>query len=302
MERPITPEDLLVFRSGIEPKRRGAPAPWPLTVGFLSTLLLVVLTALLTMAFTVNSPAYMKQSLKNSDFSEEAYNLLEVNYRSYALGGNFPQELFLDVLSVEKIDEDMNAAVDRLYAGDTEFVEYTEVQKALVDTMLQYADEQGVTLDETMQSGITEVADYSRTDYARYVGIPLMSQLHTILSKVDRVIWISVAILAVLTAASLFLTYRLAGGRTSGMRFLAYSFTAAAVLCLLIAFAVFPLLGLNGLALEPISLKAFLLTYLAGIFHSFGYFAIVYAIAAIGLILAVLFIRRARRKRANLYF
>ncbi len=271
---------------------------WPLLLSWLTSLLLVVLALLLVLATTVNSAGYMKKQLEKSSFSNVAYTYLCEDYTSYASATGFDPAVLTTQISPEKITEDMNAAVDNLYQGDTSLKIHQEIVDDAYNAMKADLEQRGLEITDTVEEGISIVADACRQKYVFNIAIPMASQISGLIVKLDKVLWIAVVAAVLLCAASLVLSLRLARNPAHGTRCLIFSMLAAALACGFIGQAVYPLLRLNTLALEPLYLKLFVLSYMQGIFTQFHLFTAVYGVIAAVLLVLMEASRLRRHSKA----
>ena len=238
----------------------------------------------------------MKQQVARSGFSETAYTYLYDNFVSYGASSGFSADVMTSAISRDQITADMDSAVARLYDGDTALDSRDSIQTATYDALLANLNARGVDVTSDVESAVAIVADACRLDYANYVAIPLASQLYTIIEKFDRIVPISVAAMALVCAASIFLMLRLAGSPRFAVRCLTFAFTASAVLCSIGATALVPAMHLNNLNLNPASVKQLIITYVQNLFGRFGLFALVYGALAV-ILLALTFTAGSRTKR-----
>ena len=261
---------------------------WALIMSWLSSLLLTLLAFFLVLLTTICSPAFMKQQVAHSGFSETAYTYLYDNFVSYGASSGFSADVMTSAISRDQITADMDSAVTRLYDGDTALDSRDSIQTATYDALLANLNARGVDVTSDVESAVAIVADACRLDYANYVAIPLASQLYTIIEKFDRIVPISVAAMALVCAASIFLMLRLAASPRFAVRCLTFAFTASAVLCSIGATALVPAMHLNNLNLNPASVKQLIITYVQNLFGRFGLFALVYGALAV-ILLALTF-------------
>ena len=176
---------------------------WALIMSWLSSLLLTLLAFFLVLLTTICSPAFMKQQVARSGFSETAYTYLYDNFVSYGASSGFSADVMTSAISRDQITADMDSAVTRLYDGDTALDSRDSIQTATYDALLANLNARGVDVTSDVESAVAIVADACRLDYANYVAIPLASQLYTIIEKFDRIVPISVAAMALVCAASI---------------------------------------------------------------------------------------------------
>ncbi len=279
----------------IKKSYKGASLPWSLGMSFLSSLLLAAFAALLIIYFTVGNVEYMKQSAEDGEFGEHVYQLLRENYSSYGAASGFDSQVLLGPVSPERINADIKETIERIYEGDSKLDLREDIKEEIYNAMETDAIRQGVEITDEVKEALTLTAEYCRYDYMEYVAIPLASQLATIISKINKVLWIGILILGLFTAAALFLTFRLAGGNGIGLRFLSYSAITATVISFIIGLVIYPMLKLDQLVLNPASIKRFVLCYVEGLFHMFNTVGLVFAAISIILIGFSVLMPRIRR-------
>ncbi len=261
-------------------QKKSAAIGWPLVLSYLSALLLTVLAVVLVLYLTVCNENYMKSRVTASGFPQIVYDTLLENYKSYAAATGFESHILTDQISAEQIEKDMQRTVAELYQGDTAFNLRNEIANSTYDAMAADAAARGRELNDTNKQGVSIVADACRSDYASYVSIPLASQLNLLIGKLQNILWIVLLASVLFCALAIYLTVSLSGGRKTAYRSLFFALTASALLCLLIAAALNPMLRMENLNLEPASLRLFLASYVRGVFESFGIFAAVYGAAS----------------------
>lgn len=280
-------------------KKAGPSAAWALLLAWLASVLLVALAAILVLMTTLTSRAYMKNRVEKSAFADAAYALLQDNFISYGASTGFSREVMTSFFTRAEIAADMDKSVDDLYNGDTAVDLRNEVANNCYDALTADVQNRGLALTDSVKTGLAVVADACRQDYSNYVGVPLASQIYTLVTKLNRVLWIGLVLGLAFAAAALLLSTRLAGNPRMGVRCLIFSFTSAAVLCLLAAAAVYPSLRLGSINIQPASLRLLLLSYVQGIFSRFGIFAAVYGAVAAALFALTFMAHGVSRRRAG---
>lgn len=281
-------------------KSAGSGAGWSLVLSYISSLLLTVLAALLLLYSTLCSASYMQGQVRKTGFGQTAYQAMCEDFTSYAAATGFSAETLTGVISQDQIETDLNADIDRLYddvyARDT----HLEIAEAAYSAMEAEAQAKGVTLEGQVKEGVEVIAEAMRQEYVGYTNTPLASQLHTFILKVEKIMWVGVAICAVFTALALILMMRMSKNNARlGARCLVFSFGAAAVVCLVLGLAIYPLLNLQNLNLNPLAFKNLVLGYVQGMFSRFNIFAVLYFIIA--LLLGELLGFHKRRQKDKLY-
>ena len=76
---------------------------WALIMSWLSSLLLTLLAFFLVLLTTICSPAFMKQQVARSGFSETAYTYLYDNFVSYGASSGFSADVMTSAISRDQI-------------------------------------------------------------------------------------------------------------------------------------------------------------------------------------------------------
>ena len=133
-------------------------------------------------------------------------------------------------------------------------------------------------------------------EYASYTAVPLVSQLRTLVQKLQKVMIIGLVVSAVLLCAAVVSMLRISRKDARlGARCLVYALGGAAVVCLVLGVGVKPMIGLTRLGIDPPALKNLLIAYVGGLFGRFVVMAVIYFVLAI--VLGVL-VSRHKKHRA----
>lgn len=267
-------------------KKQGSVRPgntlWALVLGWIASFLLVMLATALVLFSTLSSSGYMENAVRKSGYGQNAYDLMKEDFISFGAGSGFSAETMTAAISAAQIEQDMMASVRRMYEGNLAAHEQNVIAETTFAAMEQEAAAKGVALEGDIRDAVEIVAEAVRQEYVNYTTLPLRVQLGTLIKKVQKLVWIIVAGCAVLAAASILVLLRVTG-RDARMasRSLVFALAGAAVVCLIIGLAINPMMGLQRLTLEPISLKNLVICYIEGLFSRFNVFAGVYFVLAL---------------------
>ena len=277
-----------------KPNKTAPGAAWPVILAYLVSFLLVVFAALLMLYSTLGSKNYMQGQVRSSGFSATAYKAMSEDFTSYAASTGFSTETLTGVLSQQQIETDMNDAIAKMYAGDTTYNGRAEIGQAAYDAMELEAGNRGLTLEGDTATAVQTVAEAMRQEYAGYTALPLASQIHTLIQKLNKVTWIGLAVCAVFLVLAVVLLFRLSGGDLRlGVRCLVYALGGAVVVCFVLGLAITPLMGLQRFSLNPPAYKDFVISYISGMFGRFNLFGTIYLV--LGALLGALFMPRKGR-------
>lgn len=281
-------------------KKSTSGAVWPLVLSYLTSFLLVGLGAVLILYSTLCRPGYMQGRVRSSGFARTAYEAMREDFISYGAATGFSADTMTAAISQGQIELDMEAAITRMYEGTLATDPHSEVAEAAYAAMQAEAEARGVAVEGDAKEAVETVAEAVRQEYAGYTALPLVSQLYTIIQKLEKVIWVGVILGALLTAASVWLLLRFCRRDARlGARCLVFALGGAALVCLVLGLAVNPLMGLQRLNFNPLALKNLIISYVQGIFGSFNLFAAIYVVLA--LLLGELLMPRKRKNEPKRY-
>ena len=162
--------------------------------------------------------------------------------------------------------------------------------------MEQATADRGITLEGETKTAVETVAEAVRMEYASYTAVPLVSQLRTLVQKLQKVMVIGLVVSAVLLCAAVVSMLHISRKDARlGARCLVYALGGAAVVCLVLGVGVKPMIGLTRLGIDPPALKNLLIAYVGGLFGRFVVMAVIYFVLAI--VLGVL-VSRHKKHRA----
>ena len=269
-------------------------------LGWITSLLLVVLAVGLVLFSTLGTGSYMESAVRKSNFGQTACGVMEQDFISFGAGAGFSAETMTAALSPEQVEQDMVDSIHRIYEGNLAAHEQNAIAETSYAAMEQEAAAKGVTLEGGTKDAVEIVAEAVRQEYVNYTTLPLRVQLGTLIKKVQKLVWIVAAGCALLAAASVLVLLRVTRrDPRMACRSLVFALAGAALVCLVIGLAVNPMMDLQRLSLEPASLKNLVVCYVEGIFGRFTVFAAIYF--AVSLILGLLLRPRKHKKESAEY-
>ena len=228
---------------------------WALLLGWITSLLLVVLAVGLVLFSTLGTGSYMESAVRKSNFGQTACGVMEQDFISFGAGAGFSAETMTAALSPEQVEQDMVDSIHRIYEGNLAAHEQNAIAETTYAAMEQEAAAKGVTLEGDTKDAVEIVAEAVRQEYVNYTTLPLRVQLGTLIKKVQKLVWIVAAGCALLAAASVLVLLRVTRrDPRMACRSLVFALAGAALVCLVIGLAVNPMMYLQRLSLEPASL------------------------------------------------
>ena len=256
--------------------RKGS-AVWPMVLSWLSSLILALLAVFVMLFTTFGNVGYMQSCVKSSGDAQSAYADMVQDFISYGAATGFDADVMTGFMSVDQVESDMQDAVAGLYAKTLTYYTRDNIAEAVYSAMEQATADRGITLEGETKTAVETVAEAVRMEYASYTAVPLVSQLRTLVQKLQKVMIIGLVVSAVLA------------------RCLVYALGGAAVVCLVLGVGVKPMIGLTRLGIDPPALKNLLIAYVGGLFGRFVVMAVIYFVLAI--VLGVL-VSRHKKHRA----
>ncbi|MEG2833469.1 MAG: hypothetical protein RR859_04785 [Ruthenibacterium sp.] len=269
----------------------------PTVLAYLLSLLLVLLALVGMVALTVCSPRFFKQQIQKSDFSNHVRAELKENYLSYGIVGGFSAQVMESLISTERIQNDMYQTIDRLYDSSTGEQSYADLHQKSLDTFIADIKARGYSVTPEVEKGLVSLADACTLDYSSHVGIPFASYLRGIFTKIQAHIWLPLAVLLSFSAICIVLLLLNVRRRTEKIRYLTYSVSAAALLCVLLPLFARSTLHMERFNISPASLQNLLAQYVNSFFGTLLYFAAGYVIVLVILHFLSVRIRRNQADR-----
>lgn len=275
--------------------RNVSPA-WPMILSWLSSLILSLLAVFIMLFTTVGNAGYMQSCVKSSGYAQSAYDDMVQDFTSYGAATGFDANVMTGFLSVEQVESDMQDAVKGMYAETLTYYTRDNVAEAAYAAMNQAAEERGITLEGDTQTAVETVAEAVRMEYASYTAVPLVSQLRTLVQKLQKVMTVGLVVCAVLLCVAVVSMLGISRKDARlGARCLVYALGGAAVVCLVLGVAIKPMMGLQRLGIDPPALKNLLIAYIGGLFGRFVVMAVIYFVLA--LVLGIL-VSKHKKQRA----
>ena len=217
--------------------RKGS-AVWPMVLSWLSSLILALLAVFVMLFTTFGNVGYMQSCVKSSGYAQSAYDDMVQDFISYGAATGFDADVMTGFMSVDQVESDMQDAVAGLYAKTLTYYTRDNIAEAVYSAMEQATADRGITLEGETKTAVETVAEAVRMEYASYTAVPLVSQLRTLVQKLQKVMVIGLVVSAVLLCAAVVSMLRISRKDARlGARCLVYALGGAAVVCLVLGVA-----------------------------------------------------------------
>ena len=175
---------------------------WPMVLSWLSSLILALLAVFVMLFTTFGNVGYMQSCVKSSGYAQSAYDDMVQDFISYGAATGFDADVMTGFMSVDQVESDMQDAVAGLYAKTLTYYTRDNIAEAVYSAMEQATADRGITLEGDTKTAVETVAEAVRMEYASYTAVPLVSQLRTLVQKLQKVMVIGLVVSAVLLCAA----------------------------------------------------------------------------------------------------
>lgn len=255
-------------------------------VAWVLSFLLVLLTVLGVVACTVCNQGYLRQQVLESGFCKATLEQLNENYTSYGNAGGIPEDVMTGIVTEDQIQQDMFRAVEALYSGDRRLIAHPEVAQAAVEAIENNLTERGIALTDDIETAVQEMASGCQVDYDNYVQLLVAPYLAPYMARISQLVWIGLAVLAVVSVIALVILFRLQPSGAARLRWCINAFSAAALFSVAAPLLFNALVRMDRLNLSPETLKLLIASYTHGAVNAFFYFALIYVVVVAALAIA----------------
>lgn len=269
-----------------------------LVLSYVLSLLLVVLAAFGVVQITLCNASFLKTQVINSGFCDSALSELTENFVSYGSASGFSSEVMTSIIQKERVQTDMFSAVDLLYSGSREQPDYSSFSQNAYDIFSADVESRGYTLTQDVKEGLQLLADTCAQDYTNHVNLPMTSYIAPILTKLNSVMWIPLVIALLFTAVAVVVIIMTESDAEQRLKACIYSFSAGLASCVLFPVIASLAIRLQNLSITPQSLKLLIGKYYGSMLSAFWYFAIMYAVVIIALVITL---KMLYKKQSEIY-
>ncbi len=278
-------------------KKSTARQIFTVVVAWILSFLLVLLAILGVLTGTVANQNYMNKQIQKSGFISKALENLNENYKSYGIVGNVPESVMTNIVTEEQIQKDMNRAVKALYSGDRRLIAHPEVAQAVNEAVLQNLQERKIHITDEIEAAVQDMANGCQADYDSYVQLMITPYLAGFMPKLNQMIWIGTAGLAVLTGAATAILCALQRKGEDRSRWGIYAILSAALFSIVLPLVFNQLVHMKYLNLKPETLKMLITSYTHNAVNLFFVAALIYL--AVAAAVAIIWWRIAKRRKVR---
>lgn len=250
------------------PKSKAKPVVYS-CLAFILSFVLFFLSVCLVLETTVFSKDYMLNVMGTSGYYTMIEDELKSEMKSLGNASGLDEEFsedFVNSLDIQKIELDYISA---FYSGDTTLVDTTSFKQQLYTALDEYIDNKGIDRSAVSEESLSYFVDQASEQYVNQISIPFFSFIANYVYKASTpmlIITISLAVVAVVIAAIIFLTNKF---KHRKFRYVCYGFTGAFIAVTLIPVIVFLSGKISQINLNTRSLYNLFVNYMNGLFMNF---------------------------------
>ena len=172
-----------------------------MVLSWLSSLILALLAVFVMLFTTFGNVGYMQSCVKSSGYAQSAYDDMVQDFISYGAATGFDADVMTGFMSVDQVESDMQDAVAGLYAKTLTYYTRDNIAEAVYNAMEQATADRGITLEGDTKTAV-EPCRGCAYGVCSYTAVPLVSQLRTLVQKLQKVMVIGLVVSAVLLCAA----------------------------------------------------------------------------------------------------
>lgn len=254
---------------------------------FLMMVCLMILFAFFSLQFGFFNRDTTLSQINASGYYTNVYEELTNNLHTIATSKDLPEDIFDEVITEKRVYINGKQYIENSLKNKDTKLSLTDIEKELKQTLENYYQEQGLSLDDTVTNDVKSTVSAVSSEYSRMTRFQFVNYVRQYKQAVDAVFRWLVPVAAVLALLLMVLLLTVVKYRHRGIRFIAISFFAAGG-----SFLILPLCALLGhwyekALVKPEYYSQFLNDYIASGLSSFLYVGVFGMIVGVGLLFLV---------------
>lgn len=232
-----------------------------LIFSFVIFVFLTALSVLICVRSVVFNPYYIEKSLTSYEYTMELYKNIDDFSRASCKKADIGTQAVERAVTFEEIKRINDAYVSEKLKTESRFNNETydyfisDFETTFKELLLQQMETENVSINDTVQSGMDELIKEIIAYIDTSVSISHAADLHSFASVADTALKIASIVLAVLTGALAVIVSYVGEKRYRGIRYLAYSAGAAALINMAFAVIAYAFYKSADLAIQPLYLQ-----------------------------------------------
>lgn len=194
-----------------------------LLLSFLLSLFASMLALLLVLQYTLLNEGFLRARMQESQYAAHLLETLDMEFASYGDASGFDEAFFTSVVSLERVQNDLNQEVARLYGDTGAQLDVVGFETHLYHKLLENVKARELEVNEQTESALQYLAQSCAEVYASTVGFPLLSTLAPMLHKLQAVSLAGLGAALLLLTGAIVLLMRVNPSRRRRLRYLLYA-------------------------------------------------------------------------------
>lgn len=260
-------------------------------LGFLASIILVLLTVLLVLKISVFNKNYVLKELESSNYYEKVYDEIYEDMKNSLLSSGLDESVVENLYSKSDVKSDIRNFVGSIYSGSKFKVSTKEIEKKLNRNIDKYLASKNIVLQDksALSSYVSDIASV----YSEEVGLYGYFQNYSgMFLKISNIINFVIPFLVMIFVLIFILDFY-----KFKTKFLGVSMFASSMMILYLKYFIWNKIDYNNILIISESFSGVLRRVLSHINSYLLYFVLGYFVLGLILILKNSWIKKRRRKR-----
>lgn len=266
-------------------------------LAFIGSLLLFATIALICIRMTLFNQEFMINQVHKTDYVETIRKDMTESIQDLGRGSNIPPEVLVDVVPEKTVSMNVDNYIRSIYQEVPFKIQgEDQIKDNILKNVSQYAQQKNITIDETTQSNLNNLANSATKNYSNYIEIPyLLSYGKKVMAfqSALTMILIIVGVAFVLAFVGLLLMVKM---KHQKVRWSSVTFLGAGLMLVVLPAIIYFSGGINRLGIMSEGLYRFVTSYITAFDLSFVFVGLALTVLAL---LLVLISERMRSKKIH---
>ena len=144
-------------------------------LAFIGSLLLFATIALICIRMTLFNQEFMINQMHKTDYVETIRKDMTESIQDLGRGSNIPPEVLVDVVPEKTVSMNVDNYIRSIYQEVPFNIQgEDQIKDNILKNVSQYAQQKNITIDETTQSNLNNLANSATKNYSNYIEIPYL--------------------------------------------------------------------------------------------------------------------------------
>ncbi|MGM0340153.1 hypothetical protein [Enterococcus sp. AZ007] len=267
-------------------------------LAFIGSLLLFATVSLICIRMTLFNQNFMIKQVHATDYTEAIRKDMTQSIQDLGRGSNIPPEVLADVVSEKTVSTNVDNYIRSIYQEvPFELQGEEQIKDNILKNVNQYAQQKNITIDETTQQNLDNLANTATKNYSNYIEIPyLLSYGKKVMAfqSALTLILIIVGVAFLLVFVGLLLTVKM---KHQKVRWSSVTFLGAGLMLTVLPAIIYVSGVINRLGIMSEGLYRFVTGYITAFDLSFVFVGI--ALTALALLMVLLSEKMRSKKIHN---